>query len=136
MTPRSLSPTKSPAGARTYGAATARAAPDSNIAAPALAPAPIKVRRFQPSASNIQATFEVRVHIGLSEQAGIARQRMFERSKRQPRARGIVDAAAVAQRMKHAGGEGIARADPVDDARQGDLGRLRMRVARVDPRRQ
>src|SRR3569623_148086 len=128
-TPASLVPVKLPAGARTMPSPAANAGPLTASAAPA----PITARRLQPSAPDIEASREIGVDSGLAEQAGVAGQRMLQRGQRQPGARGGLAVAARAQRVEHPGGEGIARADTVDDPGEGDFAGLDMAGARVDP---
>src|SRR3569623_2507494 len=128
-TPASPVPVNLPAGARTMPSPAANAGPLTASAAPA----PITARRRQPSAPDIETSREIGVDIGLAEQAGVAGQRMLARGARQPGARGVLAVAARAQRVEHPGGEGIARADTVADAGEGDFAGLDMADARVDP---
>src|SRR6188768_3981274 len=98
ISPPSLS--KRPAAqstSRVPGVGRATAPPGSNVKA---APAPISPRREIPSSADIQFPLEKRIDIGLAEQAGVARQRMFERGQRESRLRGVMGVAALDQSVQ------------------------------------
>lgn len=67
-------------------------------------------------APDVESAGQECVNVRLTEKADVARERMFENSKREAGPRRVVNPPAVSQGMKHTGGEGITGTDAIDDA--------------------
>jgi hypothetical protein len=87
------------------------------------------------SSPDVELAGEECLNVGLTEQAGIAGEAVLEAGEREAVAHRAFIVLAGQQTVQHAGGEGVTRADTVDNAGELDLVRLNLSLRRVDPSR-